>query len=286
LTLFGEFIYLNRARISEFVKNLYNSRVIKSLRFKFIYWRRIMFKAAINAELLKDAVAALAVIVDEVRLKIKPEGISVKAVDPANVAMGIFELGSSAFDEYNADECEIGVDLNKIMDLLGIADKNDTVRMELEEGNNKLLIDVGGLSYTLSLLDPSTIRAEPRIPQLELPAKVVLNGADLRRAVKAAEKISDHMLMGVSDDTFFMEAKGDTDKVRLEMGRDQLIDLKAGEACSLFSLDYLTDIVKPTNKVNEVTLSLGKDFPVLIDFEIANGAGRISYLLAPRIESD
>lgn len=49
-----------------------------------------MFKAAINAELLKDAIAALAVIVDEVRFKIKPEGISVKAVDPANVAMGSF----------------------------------------------------------------------------------------------------------------------------------------------------------------------------------------------------
>ncbi|MFA7036632.1 MAG: DNA polymerase sliding clamp, partial [Methanosarcina sp.] len=166
-----------------------------------------MFKAAINAELLKDAIASLAVIVDEVRFKIKPEGISVKAVDPANVAMGIFELGSSAFEEYSADECEIGIDLNKITDLLGIADRNDTVRMELDEGSNKLLIDVGGLSYTLSLLDPSTIRAEPRVPQLELPAKVVLNGADLRRAVKAAEKISDHMLMRVSGETFFMEAK-------------------------------------------------------------------------------
>jgi proliferating cell nuclear antigen len=94
------------------------------------------------------------------------------------------------------------------------------------------------------------------------------------------------MLMGVSGDTFYMEARGDMDQVRLEMGRDQLIDLKAGEVCSLFSLDYLTDIVKPTNKVNEVTLSLGKDFPVLIDFEIANGAGKISYFLAPRIESD
>jgi proliferating cell nuclear antigen len=245
-----------------------------------------MFKAAINAELLKDAIASLAVIVDEVRFRIKPEGISVKAVDPANVAMVIFELGSSAFDEYSADESEIGIDLNKITDLLGITDKGDTVRMELEEGNHKLLIDVGGLSYTLSLLDPSTIRAEPRVPQLELPAKVVMNGADLRRAVKAAEKISDHMLMGVAGDTFFMEAKGDTDQVRLEMGRDQLIDLKTGEASSLFSLDYLTDIVKPTNKVNEVSLSLGRDFPVIIDFEIANGAGRISYLLAPRIESD
>jgi proliferating cell nuclear antigen len=245
-----------------------------------------MFKATINAELLKDAIASLAVIVDEVRFRIKPEGISVKAVDPANVAMVTFELGSSAFDEYSADECEIGIDLNKITDLMGITDKGDTVRIELEDENHKLLIDVGGLSYTLSLLDPSTIRAEPRVPQLDLPAKVVMNGNDLRHAVKAAEKISDHMLMGVSGDTFYMEAKGDTDQVRLEMGRDQLIDLKSGEASSLFSLDYLINIAKPTNKVNEVSLSLGRDFPVIIDFEIANGAGRISYLLAPRIESD
>jgi proliferating cell nuclear antigen len=245
-----------------------------------------MFKAAINAELLKDAIASLTVIVDEVRFRIKPEGISVKAVDPANVAMVTFELGSPAFDEYSADVCEIGIDLNKITDLMGITDKGDTVLMELEEENHKLLIDVGGLSYTLSLLDPSTIREEPRVPQLELPAKVVMNGTDLRHAVKAAEKISNHILMGVSGDTFFMEAKGDTDQVRLEMGRDQLINLKSSEASSLFSLDYLTDMAKLTNKVNEVSLSLGRNFPVIIDFEIANGAGRISYFLAPRIESD
>ena len=245
-----------------------------------------MFTAVINAELLRDSIAALAVIVDEVRFKINSEGISVKAVDPANVAMGIFELGSTAFKEYNADECEIGIDLNKITDLLGIAEKTDLVKMELEEKSQKLLINIGELSYTLSLLDPSTIRAEPRVPQIELPVKIVMNGADLRRAVKAAEKISDHLLMGVSGDIFYMEAKGDTDQVRIEMGRDQLIDLKSGDACSLFSLDYLSDIVKPTSKINEVTLSLGRDFPVLIDFELANGAGKISYLLAPRIESE
>jgi proliferating cell nuclear antigen len=245
-----------------------------------------MFKAAINAELLKDAIASLAVIVDEVRFKIKPEGISAKAVDPANVAMVTFELGSTAFDEYSAGECEIGIDLNKITDLMGIMDKEDTIWMELDEENHKLHIDFGDLSYTLSLLDPSTIQAEPRVPQLELPTKVVMNGTDLRHAVKAAEKISNHILMGVSGDTFFMEAKDDTDQVRLEMGRDQLIDLKSGEASSLFSLDYLTDMAKFTNKVTEISLSLGRDFPVIIDFEISNGAGRISYFLAPRIEPD
>jgi proliferating cell nuclear antigen len=147
-------------------------------------------------------------------------------------------------------------------------------------------LQLGGLSYTLALLDPSTIRAEPRIPQLELPAEVVLNGKDLQRAVKAAEKISDHMLLGIDEDVFYMEAEGDTDRVRLDMARDSLIDLKSGEARSLFSLDYLSDIVKPASRSNEVTVELGKDFPVKINFSIANGAGKVGYLLAPRIESD
>jgi DNA polymerase sliding clamp subunit (PCNA homolog) len=245
-----------------------------------------MLKASIDIDLLRDSVTALSVIVSEVRLKIKPDGISVKAVDAANVAMVIFDLNSKAFESYQADEIEIGLDLVKLNDILGIVEKKTTVDLELDTVSQKLHLNFGGLSYTLSLLDPSTIRSEPRVPQLDLPARVVLNGQDLKRAVKAAEKISDHMTLGVSGDTFFMEAKGDTDQVRLEMGRDQLVDLKSGDANSLFSLDYLLDIVKSAGKANEVVLSIGSDFPILIEFDVAPIVCHVTFLLAPRIESD
>ncbi|WP_406656548.1 DNA polymerase sliding clamp [Methanolobus sp. ZRKC2] len=245
-----------------------------------------MFKATIDADTLKSSIEALSVLVDEARFKISPEGFTVRAVDPANVAMVSFELSSNAFDEFTADDCEIGMDLSKINDIFSVAGKEDKVIMELDEMSQKMSLHLGGLSYTLALLDPSTIRAEPRIPQLELPAEVVMNGKDLQRAVKAAEKISDHMLLGVEGDAFYMEAEGDTDRVRLDIPRDQLIDLKSGDARSLFSLDYLSDIVKPASKSNEVTVEIGKDFPVKVGFTIANGSGKIGYLLAPRIESD
>ncbi len=245
-----------------------------------------MFKATIDADILKSAIETLSVLVDEARFRISPEGMTVRAVDPANVAMVSFELGSGAFDDFSADDCEIGMDLSKINDIFGVAGKDEKVVMELDEMSQKMSLQLGGLSYTLALLDPSTIRAEPRIPQLELPAEVVLNGKDLQRAVKAAEKISDHMLLGIDDDVFYMEAEGDTDRVRLDMSRDKLIDMKPGEARSLFSLDYLSDIVKPASRSNEITVEIGKDFPVKISFSIANGAGKIGYLLAPRIESD
>lgn len=143
-----------------------------------------------------------------------------------------------------------------------------------------------GLSYTMSLLDPSSIRKEPKVPALDLPGRIVIRGEDLKRAVKAAEKVSDYMSMGIMGDTFFMEADGDTDNVRLEMTKDQLIEIKPGDAKSLFSLDYLSDMSKILGKASEITIDIGKDYPLKIRFKIAEGHGDVSYMLAPRVESE
>ncbi|MDI6859191.1 MAG: DNA polymerase sliding clamp [Methanocellales archaeon] len=247
----------------------------------------MVFRAVIDADVLKNSIEAISTLVDEATFKLSPGGISLKAVDPANVAMVSFELTSDAFDSYESTEGEIGLDLLKLVDVLGMADRSDNVGLELNETTHKLTITMRGLSYTLSLLDPSSIRKEPKVPSLDLPARVTLNGNELRRAVKAAEKVSDHMALGVDGDIFFMEAKGDTDQVRLELAKDELIHLEAsGPARSLFSLDYLSDMSKALGKVNEITVCLGKDYPIKIDFMMADGKGKVGYLLAPRIESE
>ena len=65
-----------------------------------------------------------------------------------------------------------------------------------------------------------------------------------------------------------------------------MIDLQATDAKSLFSLDYLSDMSKILGKSNEVTIDLGKDFPLKIRIKIAEGHGEVSYMLAPRVESE
>ncbi|HUL61644.1 MAG TPA: DNA polymerase sliding clamp [Methanocella sp.] len=246
-----------------------------------------MFKAAINAEVFKDAIEAVSTLVDEAKFRINRDGMTARAVDPANVAMVSFELGAKAFESYEASEGEIGIDLVRFMDILGMAAKDDRLELNLNEETRKLEIRTGELAYTLSLLDPSSIRKEPKVPSLELPAKIALNGAELRRAVKAAEKVSDHMALGVQDKVFYVEAEGDLDKVRLEIPESKLISLKSsGNVRSLFSLDYLNDIVKSLGKAEQVSIDLGTDYPVKFTFSIAAGNGTVVYLLAPRIESE
>ncbi|MCX9011325.1 MAG: DNA polymerase sliding clamp [Candidatus Methanoperedens sp.] len=245
-----------------------------------------MFKAVIGAEKLKDAIESISTLVDEAKLKLTADGVSVRAVDPANVAMVSLDLSKDAFDSFEATEGELGIDLTKLNGIMEMADKNDSIELALDETAHKLIIRMRGLSYTMSLLDPSSIRKEPKVPALDLPAHIAIRGEDLKRAVRAAEKVSDYMSMGVKENIFFMEAEGDTDNVRLEMTKDQLIELQAGEAKSLFSLDYLTDISKIAGKAEEVSIDLGKDYPLKVRFKIAQGHGDVSYMLAPRVESE
>jgi len=164
--------------------------------------------------------------VDEVKFSISEKGLELKAVDPANVAMVSLRIRAEAFDFFKADQGEIGVDLVRLSDVLSMADKGENVQLELDEESHKLKIGVGSLSYTLSLIDPSAIRKEPRIPELDLPAHVTLPGAELRRAVKAAEKVSDHVVLGVSDEGFYMEAKGDIDSLKLKIPSTELLGME------------------------------------------------------------
>jgi len=243
-----------------------------------------MFKAVIDAETLRDSIEAVSSLVDEVKFTISERGLELKAVDPANVAMISLRLDASVFEFYQAEPGEIGVDLVRLSDLLSMADRGENVRLELDEEGHKLKIGVGSLSYTLSLIDPSAIRKEPRIPDLDLPAHVTISGTELRRAVKAAEKVSDHVVMGVSDEGFYMEAKGDIDSFKLKISSSELLGLKPGDARSLFSLDYLSDMSKSLGKSQEVKLELGVDYPLRIGFKIKDV--EINYLLAPRIEQE
>ena len=126
------------------------------------------------------------------------------------------------------------------------------------------------------------------MPDLDLPAKVVIEGSNLDQGIKAADMVSDHIALGVDPEsqTFYIRAKGDTDNVQLELKQDELISFQPALAHSLFSLDYFKDMNKAIPKSTSVTLSIGEEYPIKINFPIADGNGQVTYLLAPRIQSD
>ncbi len=247
-----------------------------------------MFDAIVSASTLQATLDSVGVLVDECKIHLNEDGLTIKAVDPANVGMVDMRLDEAAFESYETDGGVIGVNLVRLMDIAGMASGDQLVHLQLDEETRKLHISIDGLEYTLALIDPESIREEPDLPDLDLPATIVVEGRDIDRAVTAADMVSDHIELGVdaAEEVFYVSAEGDTDDVHLELGTDDLISLEAGDAASLFSLDYLKDMNKAIPSDAEVTIELGEEFPVKMHFDVAQGDGVVTYMLAPRIQSN
>ena len=245
-----------------------------------------MFHAKVRSETLKGIVEIISTLVDEAKFNVNSDGFSLKAVDPAHVAMVDMEVDKVAFEEFVADDAELGIDLDKIKDVLRLARSGDIIDIEQDEDRNRLIINVGNVSRRMNLVD-TTGMSDPKVPNLDLPTKISVVVDELQKGIRAAESVSDHIALNANLDGFEMFSEGDTDTVSLKLDKESLVSLESEEEVrSLFPLDYFSNMIRAISSGTVVEISLGNDYPVKMKFDVADGNGRVNYLLAPRIESD
>ncbi len=244
-----------------------------------------MLHAEIKSDILRDLVDIVGTIVDEVKLNLSEEGLNLKAVDPAHVAMVDLRLSKDAFESYQADDSELGINLNKIDQFLKLSSSGEVVKIEHVEDENRLLLEVDNVTQKMPLLDTAGM-TDPSVPQLDLPVSLTVDGKHLLKGVKASQNISDHIALSAGPDGFEIFSEEDEDMVRLNLPKDLLKQLSASEeVSSLFALDYFSGMIKSVSSGVPIKIDLGSDYPVVLDFEFAQGHGSVKFLLAPRIET-
>lgn len=244
-----------------------------------------MFQAKIKSEALKRVVDVISTLVDEAKLIINSESINVKAVDPAHVAMIDLRLSKDAFEEYEATDMELGLDIVKFKEVLNIAKATDIVSIKHDEDRNRLVINIENITRWMSLVDTAGM-SDSKVPSLNLPVKVVIRTQELKQGILASKSVSDHITIVITSNGFELSSEGDTDSVNLKLAKDLLEELECEEKVkSMFSLDYFSSMIKSITS-ELVTMNLGSDYPIRLEFEIADGNGSVNFLLAPRIESD
>jgi proliferating cell nuclear antigen len=245
-----------------------------------------MFSAKVKSEVLKGIIDVTSPLVSEVKFNITSKGITLRAVDPAHVAMVDLEVKNNAFEEYKATEMELGIDMDKLSSIMRLSSSNDMILLDYEEESNRLIIKIGNLVRKMGLIDTAGM-PDPKMPNLNLPAKVVIKASELSQGVKASEAVSDHLSLTVNKENFELFAEGDTDTVNLKLPKDLLVELNTTSKCkSLFSIDYFSNMIKPVRGEDPITIMIGNDNPIKVEFDIADNKGHVIYLLAPRIESD
>lgn len=264
------------------------------------------FMLIVRADVLQTFIERVQTIVDECKVRLTQDGVSTRAVDPANVCMTDQFIDPQAFESYEVpDDALIGVNLGQFAGYVSPAPSDEIIHLEHDPETRTISVEWGGHSWRMALIDPDSIRQEPDLPNLDLSTEVDVPGRVFANAVKFSDSVSDHMKVATevdeeggrrSDATLVFSAEGDTDEYRGEYPDGEQVDFAGFDidfASSLFSLDYLKDLAKVFAADETVTLTHGQEFPIKLTSSPVVGSGddamqigRSQYMLAPRIQSD
>lgn len=244
-----------------------------------------MLHAKVKLNILKEIVDTALILVPEAKFNIDGNGLVTKAVDPSRIAMVSIEVGKDAFEEYEAKENTLGVDLEKLKETLKLGSSDESVTLDWDKDANVLVLKIGNLTRKMPLIDAGGM-PDPKMPELDLPAKVTLSVEEIKKGVAAAKSISDNISMKISEDGFDLSSRAEgADQANLHLPKDALIDADVKESArSTYPLEQFSKMVG-TIKSPNVTIRLGTDYPLDILFEMAGGMGKGRYLLAPRVEN-
>ncbi len=96
-----------------------------------------------NPKMFSEVIGIISEMVLEVRMKVSKEGMSIIAIDPANVAMVSFKLPSSAFSELEVDKEEVlGVNLDNLKAVLRRIKSGSILVITKQENELKLFYEM------------------------------------------------------------------------------------------------------------------------------------------------
>ncbi len=251
-----------------------------------------MFKLKVSdAKPLRDMTTAISILVDEATFKIDPDGLKLRAMDPSRVAMIDFEWPKTIFEEYVCQEpTKICINISELLKLLKRAGKDESVELSLDDKTGKLQIKIMG-KYSRNFTMPTLEASEEEVPtpKISFNVKAKMTTQGLSQAIEDAQLVSDHVRLEAETDKLTLSATGDLmgATITLQKGSDALLDMEAKEASkATFSLSYLSEIIKAASATSDIaTIEFSTDMPVRIDFQQVK-EGKLTFFLAPRIETD
>ncbi len=243
-----------------------------------------MFKAELSdSNILKTSFDAISSIVDEVEIQTDSEGMRLDALDRSHITFVHLELKSDLFDEFICDVPEkINIDTEEFMKVLKRAKSRDKVILSVDEGN--LIITFEGeatRTFKIRLIDMEYDTPVP--PQLEHPTSVQIPFSLLKDSINDIDIFSDKILLKIDSERFTASADGEFGDASIEYIHAEKVN---EEVKSLFSLDKIREMLKADRFSNVAEISLGNDMPLLLSLEMVTGDGELSFLLAPRLETE
>lgn len=232
-------------------------------------------------KLLADAVSIISELVLEVKIKLLEDGMSILAVDPANVGMVIFKLPKESFSEYEAGKEEWSINLEDLKKVLKRASASSSIMFEQEDNQlNISIYDSIKRNFVLSLINIDS--EDKKEPELNFVCNVELNSEVFSQSVEDCAVVADSCSLIAGESFFIIEATGSLNSFRAEFSEGDSVIKGIGK--SRYSLEYLKKFIKAQKISDKVILRFSDDYPLRVDFP-GEKMG-IGFILAPRVEND
>jgi len=243
-----------------------------------------------DAETLKRTLNGI-VNVQEAKLHFAPDCIGTTYVDPANVMMGSLTIPREALDTYvNYTDAVVATNTTMLDDALRPArvTASDSVALSAREMQMEATVErdyADGSTTTYrnvwKCIDPESVRQEPDIPELDLQTLDV-QVSQLHDAINVLDTPYSEIHIKRTDDGLVLSGHDDISGGEVTIHGDYPEGIN-----SIFSVDYLGDIADAvkTLQPEDVTLALGEEMPLKVQWERADGING-TYSLAPRVQND
>ncbi|MGK0208915.1 MAG: proliferating cell nuclear antigen [Patescibacteria group bacterium] len=233
-------------------------------------------------KLLSDAIAVISELVNEVKIRLTEEGMSIIAVDPANVAMVLFRLPKETFSQYEAGNDVWGIQLDDLKKILKRASTSSSIVIEQEENQlNISIFDRVKRNFILSLANLNTEDKDE--PSLDFAATVEMDSETFAQSIEDCGVVGDSCGFIVGENFFIVESSGSVNSFRAELTNDEVTTI-GGIGRAKYSLEYMLKFIKARKLAGKVKIRFADDYPLRLDF--AGDKMGIGFILAPRVENN
>ena len=196
---------------------------------------------------LKEGISIISDLVNEATIKLSAQGLELVAMDPANVAMVIYNLLASGFSEYQLEKDEeLAINLTNFKQILRRAKPADQVTLEVAEG--KLHIQLKGKTirtFSLPIIDLED--KEQKVPELSFGVTITMTSSSLNDAIEDADIVAESVSLLANKEGLIVSAEGDLSHAKIEIKSDETTQINVHEEGDLrakYSIEYLKKMMR------------------------------------------
>jgi len=253
--------------------------------------RNIPFRSgqfSIESDVYDSFISTATTFHDEGRLTISDSQVEMVAPDKSNVAMTDVRLTSRAFESIDAPDTELGIDLEKVEDSLGVFEKEDTITLSHSDETRRQTISDGTLSFDFATIALQYIQDRGEIPDFQFATEFTMSEDEFGKLINAVEMVGDVLEIESDEEqnTVKLFAHGDTDEVDKVYDSEDIDISHLADGHGMYSLNYLKPVKKAAKGADEITISFAEDYPIKITFKKHDGGLVANFLVAPKIRDD